>query len=60
MAENTQNTDKTPASEAQQDLKKASNTKAEASATATDELSEDDLDAVAGGTIPAYMIFTGR
>ena len=42
---------KIPAAEAQQDVAKASDTKAEAASTAkaSDELSEEDLDAVAGG-----------
>jgi len=35
--------------EAQQDVAKASDAKAEATGTASDELSEDDLEAVAGG-----------
>jgi len=41
----------TPAgsAEAQQDVAKASDAKAEATGTATDELSEDGLEAVAGG-----------
>ena len=38
-----------PAAEAQQDVAKASDAKAEATGTATDELSEDGLEAVAGG-----------
>ncbi len=39
------------AAEAQQDVAKATDTKAEATSTtkASDELSEDDLEAVAGG-----------
>jgi hypothetical protein len=36
--------------EAQQDVAQASDAKAEATGTASDELSEDDLNAVAGGT----------
>ena len=42
-----------PAAEALQDVAKASDTKAEASGTAkaSDELSEDDLEAVAGGRV---------
>ena len=39
-----------PATEAQQDVAQASDAKAEAAGTASDELSEDDLEAVAGGT----------
>jgi hypothetical protein len=35
--------------EAKQDVAKASDAKAEATGTASDELSEDDLEAVAGG-----------
>jgi len=35
--------------EAQQDVAQASDAKAEATGTASDELSEDDLEAVAGG-----------
>jgi hypothetical protein len=48
---NTQNEDKIPAAGSQQDVAKASDAKAEASGTAkaSDELSEDDLAAVAGG-----------
>ena len=40
-----------PATEAQQDVAQTSDTKAEAASTAkaSDELSEDDLEAVAGG-----------
>jgi hypothetical protein len=55
MTETNQTEDKLPAAEAQQDVAKASDTKAEAAATATasDELSEDDLEAVAGGRIRA-------
>ena len=42
-----------PATEAQQDVAQASDAKAEATSTAkaSDELSEDDLGAVAGGAI---------
>ena len=41
----------TPATETQQDVAQASDAKAEATSTAkaSDELSEDDLEAVAGG-----------
>jgi hypothetical protein len=51
MAENTQTEDKGPAAEAQQEAAQPSDTKAEATSTAkaSDELSEDDLEAVAGG-----------
>ena len=38
-----------PATEIQQDVAQASDAKAEAAGTASDELSEDDLEAVAGG-----------
>ena len=38
-----------PATEAQQDVAQTSDAKAEAAGTASDELSEDDLEAVAGG-----------
>ena len=38
--------------EAQQDVAQASDAKAEAAGTASDELSEDDLEAVAGGQKP--------
>jgi len=45
------NEEPTPTAEAHQDVAKATVTKIEASATdkASDELSEDDLEAVAGG-----------
>ena len=49
MAENTQTEDKAPAAEAQQDVAQAIGAKAEDTGTASDELSEDDLEAVAGG-----------
>jgi hypothetical protein len=45
MTENAKNEEVTSATETQQDVTQASDTKAEAS----DELSEDDLAAVAGG-----------
>ena len=47
-----ENKEATPATEAQQDVAKASDAKAEAigTAKASNELSEDDLEAVAGGT----------
>jgi hypothetical protein len=47
-----ENKEATPATEALQDVAKASDAKAEATSTAkaSDELTEDDLDAVAGGT----------
>ena len=46
MTENTQTEAKTPVAEAQQDVAKA---EATSTANASDELSEDDLEAVAGG-----------
>jgi hypothetical protein len=51
MPENANNKDK-PAAEAQQDVAQASDATAEATSTAkaSDELSEEALDAVAGGT----------
>ena len=57
MPETNQNEAKTPATEApqeaqqeaQQDVVKSSGTKDEPTAKASDELSEDDLEAVAGG-----------
>jgi len=49
MTENTQNPDTPPGAESQQDVAKASDAKAEASPTAGDELTGDDLEAVAGG-----------
>jgi hypothetical protein len=51
MTENTQNQDKATTAPTQQDVAKSSDAKAEAAATATAnvELSEDDLEAVAGG-----------
>lgn len=48
MPENTKNEDKSPTTEAQQDVAKATGAKAEAT---SDELSMDDLEAVAGGRI---------
>ena len=51
MAETNQTEDQTPAAEAQQDVAQTSDTKAEAAAKASDELSEDDLEAVAGGLV---------
>ena len=52
MTETNQTEDQTPATEAQQEAAQTSDTKAEATsaAKASDELSEDDLEAVAGGT----------
>jgi hypothetical protein len=44
-----------PAAEAQQDVAHASDAKAEAAGTASDELSEDDLEAVAGGKAGANL-----
>jgi hypothetical protein len=49
MPENANNKDKPPTAEAPQDVAQASDAKAEATGTASDELSEDDLEAVAGG-----------
>ena len=51
MTENTQNQDKATTAPTQQDVAKSSDDKAEAAATATAnvELSEDELEAVAGG-----------
>jgi hypothetical protein len=40
-----------PTAEAQQEAAQPTDAKAEASATASDELSEDDLEAVAGGAL---------
>jgi hypothetical protein len=53
VTETDQTEDQTPETEAQQDVAQASDTKAEATSTAkaSDELSEDNLEAVAGGTI---------
>ena len=49
-----ENEEAAPATEAQQDVAKASDTKAEATSTAkaSDELSEGNLEAVAGGRPP--------
>ena len=54
MTETSQTEATSPATEAQQDVAQASDTKADATntATASDELSEDDLEAVAGGYTP--------
>ena len=54
MTENTKTEDKIPATEIQQGVAQASDTKAQATNTAkaSDELSEDDLKAVAGGRRP--------
>ena len=49
MPENAKNEEATPTTEALQDVAKTSDVKAEATGTASDELSEDDLEAVAGG-----------
>jgi len=48
-----ENEEAAPATEAQQDVAQASDAKAEATSTAkaSDELSEDDLEAVAGGSV---------
>ena len=57
MTENTKTEDKIPATEIQQGVAQVSDAKAESTSTAkaSDELSEDDLEAVAGGArrIPA-------
>lgn len=47
-----------PTAEAPQDVAQASDAKAEATGTASDELSEDDLEAVAGGG-PSYNSVPG-
>ena len=49
MPENANNKDKPPTAEAQQEAAQTNEAKAEATGTASDELSEDDLEAVAGG-----------
>ena len=49
MTENTQTEAKTPATEPQQDVAQANDAKAEATGTASDELSEGDLETVSGG-----------
>ena len=49
MPENAKNEEAAAATEAQQDVAQASDAKAEATSTASDELSEDELKAVAGG-----------
>jgi hypothetical protein len=53
MTETNQTEAQTPATEPPQDAAQPSDTKAEASSTAkaSDELSEDDLEAVAGGKV---------
>ena len=53
MPDDTQTEDQAPAIEAKPDMAQPSDTKAEATSTAkaSDELSEDNLEAVAGGTI---------
>ena len=57
-----ENKEATPATEAQQDVAKASDAKAEASGTAkaSNELSEDDLEAVAGGFRAGTSEIPGR
>jgi len=45
----TENEAKIPTAEGQQEAAQANDAKAEATGTASDELSEDDLEAVAGG-----------
>ena len=59
MPENAKNEEVTSATEIQQDVAQASDAKAEAAGTASDELSEDDLEAVAGGIEPAGYPFLG-
>jgi hypothetical protein len=56
MAETNQT--EVPATEAPQDLAQTSDTKADPTSTAkaSDELSEDDLDAVAGGQVQSLVI----
>jgi len=49
MPENAKNEEAAPATEAKQDVAQVSDAKAEATGTSSDELSEDDLEAVAGG-----------
>ena len=56
MPENTENTAKTPAAPSHHKAAQASDTKAEATGTASDELSEDDLEAVAGGRAAHYSV----
>ena len=57
-----ENNEATPADEAQQDVAKASDTKAEATGTAkaSDELTEDDLEGVAGGFHAGTSEIPGR
>jgi len=57
-----ENKEATPAAEALQDVAKASDTKAEATGTAkaSDELTEDDLEGVAGGVQPGTSEIPGR
>ena len=49
MPENANNKGKPPNAEAQQEAAQTNDAKAEATGTASDELSEGDLEAVAGG-----------
>ena len=63
MPDDTQTEDQAPAIEAKPDMAQPSDTKAEATSTAkaSDELSEDDLEAVAGGlTTPGGYSSTNR
>jgi|GEM_PF-1675728 len=57
-----ENEEVAPTAEAQQDVAQASDAKAEAtsSAKASDELSEDDLEGVAGGVQPGTSEIPGR
>jgi hypothetical protein len=49
MTDSTENKNTPPVAEAQQDVAQVTEAKAKAAATASDELSEDDLKAVSGG-----------
>lgn len=62
MTETNQTEAQTPATEPPQDAAQPSDTKAEASSTAkaSDELSEDDLEGVAGGVQPGTSEIPGR
>jgi hypothetical protein len=53
-----ENEEAAPATEAQQDVAQPTDTKAEATSTAkaSDELSKDDLEGVAGGTIAGHFV----
>ena len=62
MTETNQTEDQTPATEAQQEAAQTSDTKAEvtSAAKASDELSEDDLEGVAGGFHAGTSEIPGR